>query len=239
MTVTNVHEAPRARALDLDEEVHHAFRALLHDPEFPCLGAKSVVNRDSYRFGLYEQLAGAESTAALARALWRFLERPPEGGRFASYVASFLRPKTRTPKEFEDLLWRQLLALHRASSALHRWNEDVSSDPQDPAFSFSFGGRAFFVVGLAPSSSRWARRFPWPTLVFNEHEQFERLRRERRFERLRDAIRLRDEQLHGSANEMLTDYGHHSEARQYAGRRVGRGWRCPVRFDSDETRSDG
>jgi FPC/CPF motif-containing protein YcgG len=229
--------ATPARAAQLDEEVHAAFRALLRDPEFPCLGAKSILNRDSYGFGLYDELAGAESTASLARDLWRFLERPSTSGGFSSYVASFLRPKTRTPKEFEQLLWQQLLGLHRASSTSHRWNETVSSDPQDPAFSFSFGGRAFFVVGLSPSSARWARRFPWPTLVFNEHEQFERLRRERRFDRLRDAIRLRDARVHGSANDMLADYGRHSEARQYAGRRVGERWRCPVSFERQD-RSD-
>ena len=33
------------------EEVHGALRAVLHDPEFPCVGAKSVINQASYRFG--------------------------------------------------------------------------------------------------------------------------------------------------------------------------------------------
>jgi FPC/CPF motif-containing protein YcgG len=69
-------------------------------------------------------------------------------------------------------------------------------------------------------------------LVFNDHAQFQRLREEHRFEGLKDQIRHRDEQLHGSANEMLEDYGAgHSEARQYAGRQVGPNWRCPVHFD--------
>ena len=94
------------------------------------------------------------------------------------------------------------------------------------------GGQPYFVVGLSPASERWARRFPWPLLVFNDHAQFQRLREQHRFERLKGQIRHRDEQLHGTANEMLEDYGAgHSEARQYAGRQVGPNWRCPVHFD--------
>jgi uncharacterized protein len=214
------------------EEVHSALRAFLHDPDFPCLGAKSLVNQLSYRFGLYKELAGEGSTAGLALDLHRFIEeRPSIEGDFSSFIACFVEPKVRTPKEFEVLLWRQLAALHELDAQHYDWNSEVSSDPEDARFSFSFAGHAFFVVGLAPSSHRWARRFPWPTLVFNDHAQFERLRLEQRFERLKETIRGRDEKLHGVANEMLSDYGAHSEARQYAGRRVGPDWRCPAHFD--------
>ena len=48
------------------QDVHASFRALLHDPEFPCVGAKSVVNQDSYRFGLYGKLGSKDATAGLA-----------------------------------------------------------------------------------------------------------------------------------------------------------------------------
>lgn len=213
------------------QEVHAAFRAFLHDPDFPCLGARSIVNQQSYRFGLYPRLAEEGATSSLASDLYRFVdERPSIHGDFTSFIACFLEPKVRQPREFELLLWRQLQALHEIDSQRHDWDAEVSADPADPEFSFSFAGHAFFIVGLAPSSRRWARRFPWPTLVFNDHAQFERLRLEQRFDRLKDAIRGRDEKLHGSVNEMLSDYGTHSEARQYAGRQVGPNWRCPVEF---------
>jgi len=222
--------APNAR---MTEEVHGALRALLHDPDFPCVGAKSVINQNSYRFGLYQQITEERSTAGLAHDLFRFTqERPTLDGEFTSFIASFIEPKLRTPKEFEELLWKQLEALHLANREFFAWNPDVSSNPADPTFSFSFGGDAFFVVGLSPASQRWARRFPWPTLVFNDHGQFEKLREQQRFERIRDLIRDRDEAVHGSPNAMLSDYGGaHSEARQYAGRQVGENWRCPVHFD--------
>jgi uncharacterized protein len=214
------------------QEVHGALRALLHDPDFPCVGAKSIVNQASYRFGLYKRLAESDDTAALARDLSRFIgERPAIEGEFSSFIACFQEPKVKTPKEFEGLLWRQLLALHDLDAPLD-WNAGASRDVNDARFGFSFGGHAFFVVGLSPAGERWARSFPWPTLVFNDHAQFERLRREERFDRMKEVIRERDEKLNGEPNAMLSDFGAHSEARQYAGRKVGPKWRCPVDFSA-------
>jgi FPC/CPF motif-containing protein YcgG len=52
----------------------------------------------------------------------------------------------------------------------------VSADPNDPHFSLSFGGEAFFVVGLHPRASRPARRFERPAPIFNLRDQFEQQR---------------------------------------------------------------
>jgi FPC/CPF motif-containing protein YcgG len=182
-------------------------------------------------------MTDAESTLELSQDLDRFIdERPSIKGEFTSFIACFLGPKIMTAQDFEALLWKQLLHLHKVDAAAdHAWAEGVSADPNDPEFSFSFGGHAFFVVGLSPSSERWARRFPWPLLVFNDHAQFQRLRAENRFEKLKDQIRHRDEVLHGSANGMLEDYGGaHSEARQYSGLQTGPDWKCPVHFGDGE-----
>ena len=105
----------------------------------------------------------------------------------------------------------------------------VAEDPDNPHFSLSFGGEAFFVVGLHPQASRPARRFSSPVLVFNLHAQFERLRAEGRYEKLRAAILERDEALAGSVNPMLARHGEASEARQYSGRAVDADWRCPMK----------
>ena len=107
------------------------------------------------------------------------------------------------------------------------YDHRVSADPQDPHFSLSFGGEAFFVVGLHPNASRPARRFPQPTLVFNLHDQFEKLREEGRYERMREKILARDEALAGDTNPMLGRHGETSEAAQYSGRLVGADWQCP------------
>jgi FPC/CPF motif-containing protein YcgG len=63
--------------------------------------------------------------------------------------------------------------------------------------------------------------------VFNLHDQFERLRAEGRYEKLRGAILDRDIAMAGSINPMLSRHGDVSEARQYSGRVVGTEWRCP------------
>ena len=108
------------------------------------------------------------------------------------------------------------------------WDPGVSDDPADPRFSFSFAGTALFVIGLHPGASRLARRFPWPALVFNPHRQFERLRRQGRFDRLRDRIRARDAAVQGTINPNLADFGEQSEARQYSGRdTTTAAWTCP------------
>ena len=105
----------------------------------------------------------------------------------------------------------------------------VSADPDDPHFSLSFGGEAFFVVGLHPHASRPARRFSRPALVFNLHGQFARLRAEGRYERMREIIIERDVALAGDSNPMLARHGEVSEAKQYSGRLVDADWHCPFR----------
>jgi FPC/CPF motif-containing protein YcgG len=219
-------------ASPMARDVHAALRAQLHDPDFPCVGAKSVVNQNSYRFGLYPELATPDSTEGLALDLFRFgRDLEAVGGEFHSYIACFLEPKLREGKTFEALLWQQLKALHDLNRQHFDWNQEVSRDPAHAGFSFSFAGGAYFVVGLSPASPRWARHFPWPTLIFNDHFQFERLREGNHFDRIRDVIRLRDEALHGTPNTALEDYGAHSEAQQYSGLPQEDGWRCPVKFD--------
>lgn len=213
----------------LADRIHGALRAVVLDPEFPCVGARAALNRGNYRFGLYEALDSPEATTALARDLGEFAHHADTEGDYTTFIASFEHPKAITPEEFEALLWAQLLRLHQVDTA--PWDASVSRNPEDERFSFSFSGRAFFVVGLSPTSTRWARRFPWPTLAFNPHDQFERLRQEGRFERLQDMVRSRDMLLEGDLNPNLADFGEHTEARQYSGRPVEDDWRCPVRFD--------
>ena len=64
-------------------------------------------------------------------------------------------------------------------------------------------------------------------MVFNLHDQFERLREEGRYEKLRATILDRDVAVAGSLNPMLSRHGETSEARQYSGRDVGNDWECP------------
>lgn len=219
-----------ASASSLAQRVHAALRAVILDPEFPCVASRSAFNQGSYRFALYSELCSDAATTELANDLEAFVREQPEiEGEFSTFVAVFDTPKAIQPEDFERLLWQQLEALHALDAA--PWDPDVSSDPADPQFSFSFGGRAFFIVGLSPNGERWARTFPWPALAFNAHFQFEQLREQHKFERMQSVVRDRDRSLEGDTNPNLSDFGEHTDARQYSGRAVGDDWRCPVSFE--------
>jgi hypothetical protein len=210
--------------------VHDMFRTLILDIHYPCVAARSAIHRGNYRIGFYPRLAGEDTTPALASDLSDFVsEFPIHKNRFATFVAAFDEPAATSEEEFEQLLWRQLQQLHDLDVRHHAWDPSVSADPQDPKFSFSFAARSFFVVGLHPSASRTARKFTWPTLVFNAHAQFEALRDSGVMPRMQTTIRNRDIRLQGSINPMLSEYGASSEALQYSGRHVEEGWSCPLK----------
>jgi hypothetical protein len=208
--------------------VHEKFRAHVLNQDFPCVGAKAAINGNCYRFGFYRQMNQPAATATLAHDLWEYTrEQPDFGSDYATFVAVFAVQTISDEAEWERLLWEQLQSLHNLDSRFYEWNKAVSSDPENAQFSFSFAETAFFVVGLHPSSSRLARRFAYPTLIFNAHDQFENLRRKNKFERMKQTIRARDLKLQGSLNPNLSNFGEQSEARQYSGRAVEADWKCP------------
>lgn len=212
----------------LAERVHGEFRSFIMDNDFPCVGAKAAVNGNCYRFGFYPEMNSRAATAGLAHDLWAYVrEQASFQSNYSTFAASFAAPRIEDERDWENILWAQLQSLHELDNALHDWNREVSGDPNEPGFAFSFAETAFFVVGLHPASSRLARRFPWATLVFNMHEQFERLREQNQFERMRQTIRARDLKLQGSLNPNLSDFGKKSDARQYSGRAVEENWKCP------------
>ena len=211
-------------------EAESAFREFVLRPEFPCVSAKAAFNSSSYILRTYDQLGGRESTAELSIALCDFTQSDVvQASEYATFIAIFERPQQTDELEFENLFWQQLRRLHELDAARFDWDPNVRSDPSDPHFSFSFGGQALYVIGLHANSSREARRFPWPALVFNPHEQFERLRADGKWRRMQETIRARDHELQGTINPMLSDFGEESEARQYSGRAVEENWRAPFK----------
>lgn len=207
---------------------HRQLRELVAGAGFPCLGARSAFNRQDYRFGLYPALASDAAVAALCHDLYEFChEFPVLDGRLVTFVALFRGGAGHSELQFEQALWRQLQAMHALDAEHFDWDARVASDPGADQFSFSMGGRGMFIVGLHPAASRRARVFPHPALVFNLHEQFERLRQRGKFDMLKQMIRARDMALQGSHNPMVSTFGSSSEARQYSGRAVPDNWQCP------------
>jgi FPC/CPF motif-containing protein YcgG len=200
--------------------------------DYPCLGARSVFHRHRAAVHVFERLGEAESARALLQGLEQFAAQTRVEEGFASFVAAFRGPRMESEERFEQLLWRELALLAEADD--QSWSPSVSAHPDDPHFGFSVAGTAYYVVGLHPGASREARRAPLPALVFNLHEQFDRLRSDGNYVRMRDTIRRRDTELQGSVNPMMDDHGSSSEARQYSGRAVAADWRPP--FDTGRER---
>jgi len=203
-------------------------RDFIAAPSFPCVGAKSALNKGRMQLLEFGELGDESLTPALHAALMDYARQYPDPGTApVSFIAVF-RQKTLDERSFEQRMWRQLQALH-AHDCAHGlpWAADVSDDPEREDFSFSVGGRAFFVVGLHPGASRLARRTPMPCLVFNFHEQFEQLKASGKYTVMQEAIRKRDMALQGSINPVLARFGEASEARQYSGRAVEADWQCP------------
>lgn len=208
------------------------FRDFIAERDYTCVGAKSALGKDQATFFVGHSLCGSGDDRRLLSQLYRFIDtyrRAPE--LFTTFVAIFENPRDLSEIEFETALWRRLSALHQMDCTRYAWDARVSPDPASPLFGFSVMAEACFVVGLHGAASRTARRFERPTLVFNLHDQFERLRREHRFDALRDSIRARDTATDGAPNPMVSNFGEISEARQYSGRRVDNRWRCPFSGD--------
>jgi FPC/CPF motif-containing protein YcgG len=183
------------------QAVHDRFRAAVLDPAFSCLGAGAAVNRGAYRLGVYRDLGSEAATAGLAHDLYTYVQELPRlAGGFTTFIASFSGPGELDEASFERLLWQQLQHLHDEDYRYHPWDPAVGADPEGADFSFSIAGQAFFVVGMHPGSSRIARRFPWPTLAFNAHQQFSQLRARGQFAKMQSLIREREQALQGSLN---------------------------------------
>jgi FPC/CPF motif-containing protein YcgG len=214
-----------------DQALADRFRAFIQDRNFPCVGAKSALGKGNMRIIVGRDLRSAWDDLRIHPALMDIArDYTLDPAPFQSLAVLFVEDPGLDETEFEQHLWQRLQSLSDKDDWLGQpIDPRVSGDPDDPHFSLSFGGEAFFVVGLHPGASRPARRFERPAIIFNLHDQFEQLRASGMYEKMRGTIIERDIALAGEANPMLALHGTISEARQYSGRAVGSEWRCPLR----------
>lgn len=212
-------------------------RNLIERPAFPCVGAKSALAQGGLRIETATGITSSCDDAAIHDKLVRWSRaHQPDAKGLHSLAVVFAGPRDLDERGFEAALWARLsslTALDRVSGQPR--DPKYSADPRDPNFALSFGGRAYFAVGLHPRASRRARRAPVPTIIFNLHDQFVQLRNAQRYERMREVILERDAAFDGEPNPMIARHGEVSEARQYSGRVVGKDWVCP--FDPEGVQS--
>jgi FPC/CPF motif-containing protein YcgG len=194
--------------------------------DHPCVMAQTVFKTENVVVETFEDFGSLAAAKKLLVHLKQYIEHYDTGSnKFYTFMAVFPSEEPLTGLEFEKKLWQQLQAIHRLDT--EAWDPEVSSNPADKDFSFSIAGKAFYMVGMHPNSSRKARQFPYPCIAFNLHLQFEKLRQMGVYQKVRDRIRKRDIALQGHMNPMLKDFGTTSEAKQYSGRQVGNEWKCP------------
>jgi FPC/CPF motif-containing protein YcgG len=207
------------------------------DRAFPCVGAKAALARGTLRVLACRSIESAWDDVRIHDGLLRFAaDYRDDPGLFRSFAVVFEGPDNLDEAAFERALWQRVQSLSDKDVWRGQgYDPRVSPDPSNPHFSLSFGGEAFFIVGLHPNASRPARRFAHPTMVFNLHDQFETLRSEGKYETMREKIMIRDEAVAGSRNPMLARHGEASEARQYSGRVVPDDWSPPYRYRGERS----
>jgi len=217
-----------------DHPLAQAFIATVQATAFPCVGAKSALGRGQMDIVVARDVRSAWDDLRILPMLADTVRKyQKDRAIFRTMVVLFEGPEQLSEEEFEAHLWARAQSLSDKDEWLgNRPDPSVSADPDDPHFSLSFSGEAFFVVGLHPNASRPARRFQTPAMVFNLHDQFEVLRTQQRYDKLRMSILDRDLQLAGTMNPMLARHGESSEARQYSGRVVDDSWKCPFKRSS-------
>lgn len=214
-------------------QVIKEFENFIVEQDHPCIMAQSVFKMGEVELHTYNKIGDDSTTTQLLNDLGNYLGNYNFGDNdFRTFIASFPTEAYPTEEAFEQALWGQLQQIHDHDS--EKWDETVSSNPENKNFSFSILGKAFYIVGMHPQSSRYARRSPYPSIVFNLHWQFEKLREMKAYENVRDKIRERDKALQGDINPVLEDFGKSSEALQYSGRNIGKEWKCPFHAKNKE-----
>jgi FPC/CPF motif-containing protein YcgG len=221
-----------APSVDRADDLAADLRSFVEAPAFPCVGAKAALRRHQLEIVVASDIRSSCCDLLITRRLQEFaIRHDSDDSVFVSQAVIFENAPSLSEDVFETHLWQRLTALHVIDRQDFHWDPKVDSDPSSPHFSLSIGGKGFFVVGLHPNASRAARRFTYPTMVFNMHAQFERLREDGRYEPMRRKTIERDIALEGTANPMLARHGEGPVAAQFSGRRVGSDWKCPFPHD--------
>lgn len=212
------------------DQIADELRTFVAAPDFPCVGAKAALRRHQLEILVASDIRRNAYDRLVTHRLQEFaIGHDIDQTMFVSQAIVYRNDADLTECQFETFLWQRLSAFHAIDAETYRWDPSVDSDPDSPHFSLSIGGKGFFVVGLHPNAARLARRFRYPTLIFNLHAQFERLREEGRYDKIRETTIARDVALQGTPNPMLARHGSGPVAAQFSGRRVGKAWKCPFR----------
>jgi FPC/CPF motif-containing protein YcgG len=215
------------------QNIVEEYKAFIGNKTFPCIGAKAALASGHIKCMVAGHLACPKDDRAILQFLYSVVDeyRNAEND-FHSAAIIFRDPQNISEEEFDCYLWQRLGSLAALDAQQYQWDKRVSADTSSASFSFSIKEEAFFIIGLHPGSSRPSRRFAYPALAFNPHQEFEKLRAAHHYEKMKEVVRKRDLAYSGSINPMLHDFGEASEAYQYSGRKYNGDWQCPLGRDA-------
>lgn len=216
------------------EKITKEFCDFILDQSFPCVAARAAVKREHINVLVADHMACPKDDYTILQFIYRFIKNFRKAtNTFHSAAIIFSAPETHSEELFDNLMWQRLQSLALLDRKNFSSDKRVSDDPNSPEFSFSLGEEAFFIIGMHPASSRPARKFKYPVLVFNPHAQFEEMRKNDLYDNMKNIVRQRDRKYAGSINPMLTDFGKTSEVYQYSGRQYSANWQCPLRIQHE------
>lgn len=211
------------------ENILEEFENFIFDGTYPCVAARAAVSRGHLPCLVAHNMDQADDDARILLFIYDFVMQFRKAKTaLHSAAVIFTGPEKITEEHFETFLWDRLQCLSKLDAGKFRYDGRVSPNPASPHFSFSLCEEAFFIIGLHPGSSRPARRFKYPAMVFNPHTQFDNLRAGHQYDKMKKIVRKRDKIYSGSINPMLKDFGEASEAMQYTGRQYEAEWTCPL-----------
>lgn len=219
-----------------DKQIIGEYHSFLDSKDFPCVAAKAALGRKQVHCFTADHMACPKDDQDILSFLYDFVDVYRSSKELYHTAAIIFKQPQYLPEEaFDELLWQRLQSLSNRDAVNYGYDKRVNFDPQSPDFSYSLKEEAFFIIGLHPGSSRPARQFAYPTLVFNPHQQFETLRETSKYQNLKYAVRKRDIAIAGSVNPMLEDFGNASEVFQYSGRQYNDHWRCPLNIKHERS----
>lgn len=216
----------------IEENIISEYLGYLSNRTFPCIAAKAAVAKQHVRCMVAPDLASSAHDTRILDFLYGFIDDYREVTEpFHSAAIIFESPVIHSEETFEQLLWQRLQSLSNLDAQQYRYDPRVNPDPASGEFSFSLKSEGFFIIGLHPASSRQSRQFDYPVIAFNPHSEFEHLRAEGRYDKMKAIVRKRDLANTGSINPMLNDFGNTSEVLQYSGRKYDGSWKCPLKIN--------
>ena len=215
-----------------DDTVIREYQDYVDAKEFPCVAAKAALARQQIKCMVASHMACPHDDIDILNFLYSFIDDYRTSEQFYHSAAIIFKMNgDMSEAMFDEMLWQRLQSLSDLDAQKHGYDKRVNADPSSPDFSYSIKEEAFYIIALHPKSSRTSRQFKYATLVFNPHDQFEKLRETSKYNNLKGVVRKRDIAYSGSINPMLDDFGEASEVYQYSGRKYDSSWECPLKIN--------